>query len=153
MKIREIITKEELIFDKERNKVNEILTNLFNSKQKELENDLEEDCCVNSPLTYMQHHGGIDSTYYFGTKWGTVKVYVGDDPEDSKVEFLENQILMLINKPVTTTNEQPKDDNLKIELMKLMEKHVDLRNSDGITSRDLYHSFLDWEKELFRLIV
>lgn len=98
MKIREIITKNQLPFDSERKKVNEILTSLFNSKQKQLEEALEETCEVSSPLTYMQHHGGINSTYYFGTQWGTVKVYIGDSPEDSKVEFLENQILGLITK-------------------------------------------------------
>lgn len=107
MKIREIIKKKQLPFEEERNQVNQILTKLFNSKQKELEEALEETCDVNSPLTFMQHRGGIDSTYYFGTQWGTVKVYIGDSPEDSKVQFLENQILGLINKPVETTNEQP----------------------------------------------
>jgi len=100
MDIREIITEKQLPFSEERKKVNEILTELFNSKQKELEDSLEETCEVNSPLTYMQHHGGIDSTYYFGTIWGTVKVYIGDSPEDSKVEFLKNQILGLINKNI-----------------------------------------------------
>lgn len=107
MKNREIIKHKNLPFEEERSKVNEILTKLFDSKQKELEEALEESCEVNSPLTYMQHHGGIDSTYYFGTKWGTVKAYIGDSPEDCKVEFLENQVLGLINKPSTTTNEYP----------------------------------------------
>lgn len=111
MNIREIITKDKLPFNKEREKVNRILTDLFDSKQKELECALEEDCVVNSPLTYMFHHGGIDSTYYFGTTWGTVKCYIGDSPEDSKVEFLENQILGLINKLATTTNEEPYSSN------------------------------------------
>jgi hypothetical protein len=108
MKTREIIAKHQLPFKKERRKVNKILTNLFNSKQKELEASLEEDCVVRLPLTYMQYHGGIDSTYYFGTKWGTIRVYMADSPEDCTVEFLENKVLGLINKPVETTNEQPK---------------------------------------------
>lgn len=112
MKIREIITQKQLPFDVERNQVNTILTNLFDSKQKELEEALEEDCVVSSPLTYMQHHGGIDSTYYFGTKWGTVKVYIGDSPEECTVEFLKDQILGLINKPSTTTNEQPTTEQI-----------------------------------------
>lgn len=105
--MREIISQKQLPFEIERRKVNEILTELFNSKQRELEDALEEDCVVSSPLTYMQEHGGIDSTYYFGTKWGTVRAYIGDSPEDCKVEFLEDKILGLIDKPSTTTNEQP----------------------------------------------
>ena len=112
MKIREIITEKQLPFMEERNKVNEILTKLFDSKQKELETSLEEDCVVSSPLTYMQHYGGIDSTYYFGTKWGTVKVYIGDSPEDCTVEFLENKILALIDKLVETTNECPNSEEV-----------------------------------------
>lgn len=62
------------------------------------------------------------------------------------------QILKLINKPVETTNEQL-PINLKIKLMKIMSKHVDIRNSDNLTNIDLYHSFLDWEKEIWELIV
>lgn len=106
MKIREIITEKQLPFKVERGKVNKILTKLFNSKQKELESALEETCEIISPLTYMFHHGGIDSTYYFGTKWGTVKAYIGDSPEECSVKFLENKIIQLIDKPVETTNEQ-----------------------------------------------
>lgn len=64
------------------------------------------------------------------------------------------EIINLIDKPVETTNEQPTlPTDLKIELSKVMSKHINLRNSDKITDRDLYHSFLDWEKEMYRLIV
>jgi len=98
MKIREIITQKELPFEVERKKVNEILTSLFNFKQKELEACLEETCEVHFPITYMQKHWGIGSNYYFGTNWGTIEVIIGDSPEDCTVEFLENQILGLINK-------------------------------------------------------
>lgn len=93
-----IITKKELPFKVERKKVNEILTLLFNVKQEELKKALEETCSVDSPITFMQHHGGIYSTYYFGTKWGTVKAYIGDLPEDSEVIFLKDVTLGLINK-------------------------------------------------------
>jgi len=59
----------------------------------------------------------------------------------------------LINKPVETTNEQPKiPQNLRIEIMKIMSKHTELRNSDKITDKDLYHAFLDWEKEMWKII-
>jgi len=65
---------------------------------------------------------------------------------------LTNKI-KLINKPVETTNEQPKiPQNLRIEIMKIMSKHTELRNSDKITDKDLYHAFLDWEKEMWKII-
>lgn len=59
----------------------------------------------------------------------------------------------LINKPVTTTNEQPKIPlDLKMQLMEIMCKHIELRNSDKITDVSLYHAFLDWEKEVWKLL-
>lgn len=64
------------------------------------------------------------------------------------------EILKLINKPVETTNEQPKIPlDLRIEIMKIMGQHVDLRNSAALTDRDLYHKFLDWEKEMWKIII
>jgi len=54
---------------------------------------------------------------------------------------------------VETNNGQPKiSTDLKIAIMKLMEKHVDLRNSDELKDVDLYHKFLDWEKEMWKLL-
>lgn len=93
--VREIVTKDKLSHDDVRQEVNKILTNLFKEKQKELEEMLEETCEVNSPITYGYYHGGIDSTYYFSTIWGTVKAYIGD--EDYKVEYLPNMSLKLVS--------------------------------------------------------
>lgn len=60
----------------------------------------------------------------------------------------------LINKPVETTKEQPPlSTDLKIKLSNLMSAHVKLRNAEAIEDMDLYHAFLDWEKEVMRLIV
>lgn len=87
---------------------------------------------------------------------GTHEYFPLNVPETNGYNTLEldDMYEKLINKPVETTNEQPKlQTDLKIELMRIMAKHVDLRNSDKLVDIDLYHSFLDWEKEMYRLIV
>ncbi len=61
-------------------------------------------------------------------------------------------ILFEKNKVVETTKEQL-PINLKLKLMELMGKHVDLRNSNKLTDTPLYHSFLDWEHKMWKLMV
>lgn len=73
----------------------EALDTLFRPYQKELEEALEETCEVNSPLTYAYHHGGIDSTHWFSSKYGTVEVYIGDDPDDYHVKIIKKQLKLV----------------------------------------------------------
>ena len=67
---------------------------------------------------------------------------------------LEKEYQKLINKPVETTNEQLNDNfDLKNKIMNLISEHMKLRNEDGVKDINLYHKFLDWEKELVKLMV
>lgn len=60
-----------------------------------------------------------------------------------------NKDLDLINKPVTTTNEQPKISSL----YKIVSKLTDIRNSDDRIPREVYHKICDLEQEIVRLVV
>lgn len=76
------------------------------------------------------------------------KHYIGNE-----FRKLEDKLNLILQNGVETTKEQPKISlDLKIQIMKLMDKHVELRNSDDLTNRNLYHKFLDWEKEVYKII-
>jgi hypothetical protein len=62
-----------------------------------------------------------------------------------KIKKLEK----LVNKPVTTTNEQPVIN----PLYDIVSKLIDIRNSNVNIPVEVYHKICDIEKEIIRLIV
>jgi hypothetical protein len=62
-----------------------------------------------------------------------------------KIKKLEK----LVNKPVTTTNEQPVIN----PLYNIVSKLIDIRNSNDNIPIEVYHKICDIEKEIIRLIV
>ena len=73
--------------------------------------------------------------------------------EDTNILHAFKTLQDYLQNGVETKKEQPKlPTDLKIARMEIMSKHVNLRNSDNLVDRDLYHAFLDWEKEMWRLM-
>lgn len=73
----------------------EAIDTMFKPHMKALEDALEETCEVNSPITFAYHHGGIDTKYWFSSCYGTVEVYLGDDPDDYHVKILKQQLKLV----------------------------------------------------------